>query len=460
MGKSSKKKAAKRAKTIAKTMTTMAAVKDEGRLEGGDTYVVYINWDGFAKYYYDYASAHGKTPVIDVLIKRGVVFNNAYTGVPSITVPMQTAIVSGAYTNATGNVGRYYDKSKNIVVQMRYTNNAETIAEAISRKGLNTAAINQFTLQNRGTSDNDPKNLYISVDCDKSKNQYNDYSARFDEAIKLIKGEIQLNGTKIDEIPRFLAIYIDDLDGIGHNMESTYGIAVVNTEEDRLTNVVTRLNLMDKKLGEFIKACMEKGVYDDMTFVLTTDHGMAPYGKQKRIGGNYQTKLLDVVNSLKKAGFNSQVLFEGEKPNADTDVVIVTYGLELQISFTKKYTEDNVIKIINAMKDKKYVGKIMKKEEMAARGCMDGFADLIISPKPPYSFKTGFAYQTARGQHDSLDEKAQHIFSIMWGKRVKTGFKYDEKMHNIDFATTMAYLLGISGPKNATGNVLHGALDK
>lgn len=102
----------------------------------------------------------------------------------------------------------------------------------------------------------------------------------------------------------------------------------------------------------------------------------------------------------------------------------------------------------------------MFSDEMVARGVKTGFADLIISPEPPFHFHTpGVTSLTARGQHDSLADEAQHIASLMWGKSIKKGYKYSNAICFTDFAPTMARLLGINAPLNSTGEVLYGALD-
>lgn len=424
-------------------------------------YVVYINWDGFAKYYYDLANQGGttKTPVLNELIKNGVIFNNMYTGIPSITGAMQPSIVSGAWPKTTGNAYRYYNKKENKVIQFGRENNAETIAEAAVRQGLKTASIQQFTLLDKGTTIGDPNKPYIEPG--------GDYAKRFDTAIKLIKGEPVGEGAQnveLDEIPRFMALYMDDLDAIGHNMGDIEGVPVVPTEAGRLNAVLNRLQQMDAKLGEFIQALKDRGIYDNMTFVLTTDHGMAPYGQQGDSLDPYgYSKLPDLVNTLQGLGYKVEVLFGGDTPKPDTDIVLVTVGLQVQLSFTKDYTNNDIQKIINAVKDKEYLGKIMTKDEMDERGAIDGFADLLISPKTPYHFKANPPDQQvlykAWGQHDSLDESAQHVFSIMWGKGVKKGYVDNEKRYVIDFARTMATSLGIDGPKDATGQILTEALE-
>ena len=63
--------------------------------------VLYLNWDGFASYYYEAAAERGIIPVLEGLREQGVFFEDARCGVPPITNPMQTAIASGAYSKKT-----------------------------------------------------------------------------------------------------------------------------------------------------------------------------------------------------------------------------------------------------------------------------------------------------------------------------------------------------------------------
>jgi len=98
--------------------------------------------------------------------------------------------------------------------------------------------------------------------------------------------------------------------------------------------------------------------------------------------------------------------------------------------------------------------------EMMARGVKPGFADLIISPQPPFHFRIDSGgVMRARGQHDSLAGEAQRIGALMWGRGIKKGLPYQELVYPEDFAPTMAWLLGINAPLDATGRVLDGALE-
>src|SRR5690554_5379183 len=76
----------------------------------GGNIIVYINWDGFAKYYLDLAETQGKVPTLSRIKNEGVFFANAYSGIPSITNPMQAAMASGTTPRFTDNHYRYFDK--------------------------------------------------------------------------------------------------------------------------------------------------------------------------------------------------------------------------------------------------------------------------------------------------------------------------------------------------------------
>src|SRR5690606_34654047 len=117
-------------------------------------------------------------------------------------------------------------------------------------------------------------------------------------------------------------------------------------------------------------------------------------------------------------------------------------------------------RIAQVLQNTGYVGRIMFPREMRARGVKPGFADLLISPKPPYHFRpypTGLT--RVRGQHDSLAGEAQAIVAFMWGKNIKKGVTYTGRVEGADFAPTMAELLGINAPLDATGRVLYEVLE-
>lgn len=439
-----------------------------GGTENGNI-VVYINWDGFASYYVDLAEQQGVIPTLTRLKnEEGVYFANAFTSIPSITDPMQVAIAAGTTPRFTDNSFRYFDKKRNRVIQENPSrkNEAETIAETAVRHNLEVLAINKFAFQNRGAVAGDPLKAYIMAP--PGPGGSSDAVNRFNEVINIVK-TMKSGPLTFRRIPRFIALYMDDLDGVGHNEKPHYGMKLAVSEAARRQAVVNRLTVMDAKLGDFIAACQTAGIYDQMSFVLTSDHGMAPFGLQQALTDDSRlSKLPALIAAIEKLGpgFKCEALHPDQNPTPTpgTDIALVTVGLQVQLSYVG-IIDPGVIKAKNAkvraaLARQSYIGKVIDRDELLARGTKAGFADLVVSPKPPYHFHlSGAKLMPVRGQHDSLANEAQQIASFMWGKGIKKGFICRERVYNYDFAPTMTYLLGIDAPLDATGRVIFGALE-
>lgn len=428
---------------------TRAAVSSGKEPKTDHSMILYINWDGFAWYYYAIANQGeiSGTPVINELAREGVFFDAAYSGIPSITNPMQTSLLTGAWPKATGNCYQSLDRASGQIIKTGRLNQAENLAEAVERQGFKAVSIHQFILENKGTYPKNPDNTYISL------GNHADYVVRFDEAIRFIKSREKAPGSS--ELPKLLAIYMDDLDGIGHNSWYTYGVPAVKTEDERIKSILKRLREMDSKLGELIHACKETGIYDSITFLLATDHGMTPYGIQTDKEDGYgRSKLPDLIEALRKTRYQVEVLKEGRTPGKNTDIALAPTGLQVQLFFLKSSFDYDEEKIRMALGSEKYIGEILGKEELIARGAAEDFADMLISAQPPYCLKDDNKLHRAGGQHDSLDESSQHIFAMMWGKGIVKDLRYDEKVEIIDFIPTLCSASGIEAPRNATGRVL------
>ncbi|MFZ2538885.1 MAG: alkaline phosphatase family protein [Oscillospiraceae bacterium] len=426
--------------------------------------VVYINWDGFARYYIDEAIKLGRNiPTIKNIIENeGVFFNNANTHIPSITNPTQQAIVSGTPPLFTDNHYRYFNKEQGVAIQEdpARKDEAETIAQSAVRQGLDVISINQFALEDKGTTSSDQRALYFDA------GSTNGAATRFDAAIKMVK-ELKAGSFTLDQVPRFIALYMDDLDSLGHNESAHYGYSIADTEKGRMENVLKRIEEMDAKLGEFIGACKDAGIYDTMSFVLTADHGMASFGQQE-IGGDTYTSSLDDMMAVIEAlgdGYKCEVLSAGSSPATGTDIAIISVGLQAQLSYVGEFdptviAQKNEI-IMQAIKNEVYVDVVLTPAQIQAGGVREGFADLLVSPKPPYNFKTGDyeSVRIARGQHDSYNDTARKISALMWGKNIKKGVTINQEIYNTDFAATMSVLMGINAPLDSTGKVLYTAFD-
>ena len=439
-------------KSIEVTYNTIEASSD-------DNTVVYINWDGFAKHYLDIAIKDGRNvDTFKMIMKEGVSYENAYTSIPSITNAMQPIIVSGTTPKYTDNHYRYFDKDLKKAVQEAPArlNRAENIAQALERQNTELISINKFVFEDFGAYANDPKHLYISVPGGSGLD-------RFDYASEFLR-TLNASGNQFDKLPRFIAMYMDDLDGLGHNEKILHGFPVSETEADRMEKTLIGLEMLDAKLGEFIAVAKETGHYDKMSFILTTDHGMSAYGQQEVDGEKYLSSLPDLIQSIELMGFKVESLLANEElQHEDTDVVIISVGLQAQISYPN-FTDQEIAsandKIIKGLKDKPYFGDFLTWKELEKDGVKRGFADLLVSPKVPYNFKTGnpLSLRKARGQHDSLDITSQRVPLLMWGNKIKQNVKVNEKVYTTSVAPTISVLLNKGLPLDANAKILYDEL--
>ncbi len=434
-----------------------------------NAHVIYINWDGFGRYYYDELVKNAvdeEMPTLKKILSEGVFFENLRTTLPSITNPLQNMILSGSTSSVTKNVYRYYNKNTDTVIQQARENANKTIADVAVEEGLSVASISHYLLEPVLTKGY-PNTYYITSDSSlpsvvaRGPLRTNDHFARFEQLIRLMKKEaVNVGGVKkvVSELPNLIVFYADDLDAIGHNFEDHYGYHKTDNEEDRMKNVLSLLKQMDQKLGEFIQAAKDAGVYDKITFFLTTDHGMNPYGLTSIDGtSDYGTSKLGELQSFFK-NFNRNYTLEmvaaDKKPKPSTTVVGVGANLNLQLTFKNGITDAEMEAIKTELEKEYYVGKVLTRKELDAIGYMEGAADMVISPAERYFFSSNMLSQFyARGQHDSLEDCANRIYGAIWGKGIKKNYLYEGEAYNFDFGTTMAAALGVVIP-NANGVVL------
>ena len=410
-------------------------------------YVVYINWDAFRRDYYDWANQPGEpgTPNLNYLMSRGVYYPNTFNGFPSITNPMQTSIVTGSWPTTHGNVYRYYDRAANVGAASGRTNNAETIAEAASASGLSTASVQQFMLQDRGTSASDPLHLYIQPG--------GRFELRVSEALRMLKGEPvrNTNGEMISmtEIPRFLAIYGDDLDAAGHN-GSGYGTIPSLNVEAWTAKMTAELIRMDKALGVLIDGLRELGIFEETAIVLTADHGMTPYSGK--------SSLMKLVSIFTESGLKVKIIENGVKAPQGTDVVFVTSGQAVQVYFQSKLDPHTLDALVSQITSQPYVGGVMDRAALDKAGANAMSGDMVVWPEPPNHFATRDINFGIAANHDTRHPSSHNVFLLVSGAGVHKGLVIDTPIEIIDAAPTMSVLLGIRPPANATGRVLTEAL--
>lgn len=416
-----------------------------------DNYLVYINLDGFAKYYYDEAVKRGGVKTLQSLVGEGVMFDNLYNLPPSITNPNQAMIISGSTSAKTQNVYRYYDRVKNIVIQQARENEAETIYDKAVALNIPVATVRHFPAESV-LSPTNPQALYIT----EGTGVVADAEVRFEQAIKLVKGETVQNGSKqvkLAEVPRILTIYCDDLDALGHNEGDYYGYQKAGSEFGRINNVLSSLEKIDRKLLELIQAYKDRGIYDKTTFFLTTDHGMTPFGADSTVlpflskyAYSKWPALRDKLKSINK-NYVFEYLGPDEKPSKSTTVVGVSAGLQMQLTFLdQSLTESDLEKIKEELLKEEYVYDVLTRKELLRQGYWRGAnVDLLIIPKEKYHFhgrSNPNNVYAVRGQHDSRLDSSAHIYGIIWGYRVKKNGIEKERALAPQFGVAMAEVLG------------------
>lgn len=432
-----------------------------------DGYVVYMNFDGFAQYYFENYLADeelSKNSTLKKLMTEGTYFSNFENALPSITNPCQNQILSGATSSVTKNVYRYYNKATNTVIENGRDNASKILPQVTVENNISTVSVAHFLAEQYLTTD-DLMKLYITTDTTDSAVAgtalEGSYLDRFNQLIKLVKGEpFKTYGytRTITELPRFIMFYADDLDALGHNESPHYGVERATTEAQRMENVLTRLKLMDDKLGEFVEACKEKGIYDKMTFFLTTDHGMTPFGVQSENDEeNYgKSKFGELCSAIKAFNntYNVEMVSANNSPSTNTNVVAVGVNLNVQLTWKNGISESQMQNLKAYLLTKNYIANVLTKAELEEMGYWTEAADMIITPAKYYCFSNQLlATYSARGQHDSTLDTAKNVFGFAWGNGIKKDYVYEETAYNYDFGVTMAACLGVTLP-NANGIVL------
>ncbi|WP_027625141.1 alkaline phosphatase family protein [Clostridium lundense] len=409
-----------------------------------ENYFIYINIDGFAKYYFDLARKLN-IPLynLECLINEGCYFENLWTGIPSITFPMQSSILSGAYSNVTGNVSKYFDKEKNKIVYCKHLNYGETFGEVLRNKNNSLISIQQFVLNSRGASYEDRDFLYLQPG--------GDYKKRFNILLELLRNNrVDLGEKSIfyDKIPKFIFLYVDDLDEVGHNAIFNYEGLMAFSERKRISKVISRLQKIDIKIGEVIKALIDKKIYKRSYILITSDHGMVPFKGRSSIPR--------LIKDLKKCGFKNIIytddLVSKEYEN-NWDVVMTSTGIEVQVWFNS--TEVDLNKIKHKLEKKDYIEKALTRDELIDKGVFEGFSDILVSPIPPYHFNGNISKRfLLRGGHDSLNEGTQRIFGVLKGPLIKENFICKDSVKNIDLIPTLCEILKIPVMRSSTGTII------
>ena len=381
--------------------------------------LLYINIDGFSYSYIEQLKQKYPDGSFSKLIGKGMLFTNLHSGIVSITNPMQSAILCGAWSNQTHNFYQHYDWENDCVVKHRRTCDAENIAQLFLREGKTVASIHQFMLENNPCVEGEKDHAYIK--CDQEKSNAFQRLAVLKDMIQ--KKPVASGGRTFvyEELPDFVAVYIDDIDSLGHN--NAYEMYPKRAEfSQRQEDILERLNQIGYELLEVLQCCEDQGL-NNLTILITTDHGMTPF-----FGASC---LPDIVRRLNEAGIHTSL--PGERME-QTRVVALSYTIEVSLYCAENITEAEKEIIEQVCQEVGYIDRFFCRAEMQKEYGFDSRGpEFLLSPKYGMHFyHRDIADDTFAASHDSFHETSQHIFGIILGVGVAPNMTYAEAIPVID----------------------------
>ena len=376
--------------------------------------IIYINLDGFSYSYYEEFHRRKMDKNFNFLKNNNMFFKNLENGIISITNPMQSAILCGAWSNKTHNIYQHYDRVNKCVVKDKRTFDAENIAQTMEKNHKTVVSIHQFMLENNPCSNQNHNCCYL-----KSDKEQSNYLDRFQILFDVINskpintGKIEVNYTTL---PDLICLYIDDLDALGHN-NSYDNFPARCSHYQRLEDILVRINQIFVQIDKLIDLLKEKKIYDDVVILVTTDHGMTPfYGK---------SQIQNLQESITKLGYTVST-----SPGDDADVFLLPYTISCGLYALKKV---NISKIIKKLKSEGYIDVIYDKKTMITKyGLTDIGPDIMVYAKKGYHFyHRDFISGIYGASHDSRDESSKHIFGIIVDSSLSKKVNY-EKVYSID----------------------------
>ena len=382
--------------------------------------LLYINIDGFSYSYLEQLQCQFPDGPFSILIKRGMLYTNLRSGIVSITNPMQSAILCGAWSDQTHNFHQHYDWEGACVVKHRRTCDAENIAQLFLREGKTVASIHQFMLENNPCKEGDRACAYIKCPREKS-NAFHRLALLKD----MILGQPVVSGDQTfiyEQFPDFVAVYIDDIDSLGHNNDYERYPRREKFSR-RQQDILERLNLIGKELLDILQCCEDTGLYEKLTILITTDHGMTPFWGQSR--------LPDIIWRLNRAGIAAGL---PEERTAHTRVVALPCTIELSFYCAPDITAAEKEIIEKVCREAPYIERYFKKIEMQQKYGFDPRGpEFLLSPKYGMHFyHRDIPEDTYAASHDSFDETSQHIFGMILGFGVPTNSVWERKTSVID----------------------------
>lgn len=248
-------------------------------------------------------------------------------------------------------------------------------------------------------------------------------------------------------VPKFSVVWLSEPDKTQH--ETGVG-------SDK---AVAALESSDHRLKEVVKALEEKKVLDKTDIFVVSDHGFSTIDRGP-----------DVVEILKKGGFNATKKFENPEPG---DVLVT--GLGGSVSFYVMDQAEAVIhRLVEFLQTADFTGVVFSRLKIAGTflleqvqiGTTNNAPDVVISlrwsaDKNEHGFSgliTAMEGKKGKGTHASLSAFDMRNTLVAAGPDFKRGFLNETPSGNIDVVPTILWILGVHPSQPLDGRVLQEAL--
>lgn len=386
-------------------------------------YVILVDWDGFDP---DYIG-RVPTPNLDALASRGSLSTVSGT-YHTISNPSRASMSTGAYPEVHDNAAYIYDPVTNRAQGQSRFLAAETIAEVLADEGKTMASVQWYMVQNHGVTYGDPEHLYVQPG--------GPFEKRVDAAIEILNQRPVDSGGRmvtVPKIPDFLAVYSSDLDSVGHQNGAESPVVDATLAES------------DRQLGRLVQATKDVGIYGEVAWLLTSDHGMTSWNR---------TLIPQVLATVTSAGYVPEIVTPGRSPAPETEVIIVPNGVRIG-DFTLRgdaATPEAKQKIKTALEGMQEIERVLVESDLDALHASDKLGDLVVEARPPWGFALSEPESGEfRGSHSSLAEIQVPL--LLAGAGVRRGAPPKEA-GLVDVAPTIAHLLGVRPPADAQGRAL------
>ncbi|GAA2595886.1 alkaline phosphatase family protein [Actinomadura fulvescens] len=406
------------------TAVTVAVVSSPAVAAGADEprsrHVVLVDWDGIDPSYLRRASM----PNLDALRRRGSL--SFATGTyRAISNPNRASLATGAFPSTHHNAAYVYDRASNVITGQNRTINAETIAQSLTRQGRTIASAGWYIVENKGAYYGDPSRLYT---------QESSCEGNSENAARIIRRQPVRSGpaeVTVPKVPDFLAVYCSEVDTLGH------------AEGPRSPGIPALLARFDTYLGRIVQATRDAGTFDDTTFVVTSDHGMTAFSR---------TMHDRLLARLADAGFRAQIVFRGQSPRPDTEVVLAenerAAAVYLRGSATGRRGE-----LHRLFARTRQIARVHDRADLQRLRAAPSEGDFVLEARRPWSFVPPAAMPPAgkeKGAHATLAETRVPL--VIAGPGVPR--RPPLAPRTVDVIPTISALLGALPPAQAEGREL------